>query len=336
MNWFETIAGCSEKSVEFVHEQLSVDGEWLRSSGNGGEWRCGTLEVPSLAELRERAGNLETPAGLRTSIREVVADVQQLHRDPASVGALFQVASQFNLLEMISPDVCPEDGVGRYERDFTQGPACAIAAGAGTIYRNYFVPLDGQVGQTVDRQIDCLADVGAWLGNADDSLWDMRNGYALASRAGLKVIRERLGELDEATRDELRGLLRIGLQRDTQVTLDDCSHVVTQAYCSALPVAYGWPSADEWAPFAKLVLEAAYEATLCAAVENAVRTGSHQVYLTLLGGGAFGNRMEWISDAIYRAVQRHAACGLEIAVVSYGRSSSEVRGLVERIEKTLM
>ncbi len=52
---------------------------------------------------------------------------------------MFQVASQFNLLEMISPNVTPDDGIGIYENDPTQGPACAIACGAGTIYRNYLV-----------------------------------------------------------------------------------------------------------------------------------------------------------------------------------------------------
>jgi hypothetical protein len=38
----------------------------------------------------------------------------------------------------------PEQGVGRYENDFTQGPACAVSAGAGTIYRNYWVPVNGE------------------------------------------------------------------------------------------------------------------------------------------------------------------------------------------------
>jgi hypothetical protein len=52
-----------------------------------------------------------------------------MHRSPENAGATFQVASQFNLLEMVSPDVMPEDGVTRYEYDRTRGPACAIAAG---------------------------------------------------------------------------------------------------------------------------------------------------------------------------------------------------------------
>ena len=34
----------------------------------------------------------------------VTGDVRQMHQSPENAGALFQVASQFNLLEMISPD----------------------------------------------------------------------------------------------------------------------------------------------------------------------------------------------------------------------------------------
>ena len=73
------------------------------------------------------------------------------------------MASQFNLLEMVSPTVTPEHGVTRYQHDRTQGPACAIAAGAATIYRNYFAPVGGGYGQTTERQFDGLADLGEAL-----------------------------------------------------------------------------------------------------------------------------------------------------------------------------
>jgi hypothetical protein len=93
---------------------------------------------------------------------------------------LIQVASQFNLLEMRSPEVYPEDGVTRYQLDPTQGPACAIAAGAATIYRNYLAPVGEQIGQTRDRQLDGLADLSAALSQATgllpSSLWNMTNG----------------------------------------------------------------------------------------------------------------------------------------------------------------
>src|SRR5215475_2263822 len=93
----------------------------------------------------------------RVKVSIVTGDVRQMHRSPQYAGALFQVASQFNLLEMVSPEIPPEHVVTRYQYDRTQGPACAIAAGAATIYRNYFAPLAGGFGQTVDRQFDGLA-----------------------------------------------------------------------------------------------------------------------------------------------------------------------------------
>ena len=61
------------------------------------------------------------------------------------------------------------------------------------------------------------------------------------------------------------------------------------------------PSA-QWKSFASLDLEAAYEATMLAAVLNKQRGASSVVLLTLLGGGAFGNEAEWISAAIRRTL----------------------------------
>ena len=81
---------------------------------------------------------------------------------------------------MVGPTVTPELGVTRYKDDPTQGPACAIAAGAATIYRNYFAPVDGSHGQTTKRQLDGLADLGASLSAALNqplnALWRMQNG----------------------------------------------------------------------------------------------------------------------------------------------------------------
>lgn len=289
MTWFETLTGFAERSPQQVRENMTVDGELLKSHVNGKVMICGQLETPSLAELRERVLKSGYPKG-KITLQEVVANVQDLHINEVNANSLFQVASQFNLLEMTSPNVTPEYGVGIYENDFTQGPACAVAAGAGTIYRNYFVKVNGQIGQSATNQIDCLKDIGAALGNQDNRLWEMRNGYALPSRSGLAEISNRLEALNEKEFDELRKLLRIGIQWHTQVTLNDCKHKVSQAYCSALPVAYSDRFSDLWTKFAQLVLEASYEATICSAILNWRKNGNNKLFLTLLGGGAFGNK----------------------------------------------
>jgi len=256
--------------------------------------------------------------------------VQDLHINEVNANSLFQVASQFNLLEMTSPNVTPEYGVGIYENDFTQGPACAVAAGAGTIYRNYFVKVNGQIGQSATNQIDCLKDIGAALGNQDNRLWEMRNGYALPSRSGLAEISNRLEALNEKEFDELRKLLRIGIQWHTQVTLNDCKHKVSQAYCSALPVAYSDRFSDLWTKFAQLVLEASYEATICSAILNWRKNGNNKLFLTLLGGGAFGNQIDWIVAAIQRALNIYKNVELDVAIVSYGSSKPYIQKLVNQ------
>ena len=70
-----------------------------------------------------------------------------------------------------------------------------------------------------------------------------------------------------------------------------------------------------WSTFARLVLEAAYEATLLAALENRARAGSPCVYLTRLGGGAFGNDDRWINDAILRALELARSWPLDMRIV---------------------
>ena len=349
MVWFEALTGIRE-DVDRAGSWLSVDGEWLISRRNGRRMRWGRLVVPSLAELRAAPGDavsLASPAPgdashrAATSVSEVIADVRQLHLDPVNRGATFQVASQFNLLEMAAPTLTPDDGIERYELDHTQGPACALACGAGTIYRNYLVPLDDHAGrrrrgQTADRQLDTLADLGRRLGNRDGRLWTMRNGYALATEDGLAEIATTLDRAADRDRAELAGLLRIGLQLDTEVTADDAGHVVDQAYCSALPVAYGQPPPAAWEPFARLVLEAAYEATLLAAVrKRSTETGrdpgaNSTVFLTLLGGGVFGNETSWIVEAIGRAlaVPAIADAGLDVRIVSHAASNPAVQPLL--------
>lgn len=328
--WFQSVFGVPETNGGFIRETFIESDGTLISRLDGRRWTCGRLEIVDLATLRQRVAESGTGTRSRLRVSELVDDAQALHLDPANAHALFQVASQFNLLEMISPQVTPEQGIERYATDATQGPACAMACAAGTLYRNYLVPLGGQVGQTADRQIDCLGQISDSLGNADQRWWRMKNGYALPTPEGLRDIDSRLRSFSAERLDALRGQLQIGVQWDTQVTLGHGQHLVTQAYCSALPVAYGGGRVQDWERFARLILEAAYEATLAVAVENAARRGNPTVFLTLLGGGAFGNSPEWIIDSLRRALGLFVTSDLDVRIVSYRRSNPLVAELVEQ------
>jgi hypothetical protein len=330
--WFEELTGFKERSYEETQNQLEVDGVALRSKVNGRSYGIGEFETPSLGELRNRTAGRASHAPGRLTVSTISGDVGQLHGDPTNAGAMFQVASQFNLLEMTGPDVHPEDGVTRYVYDRTQGPACAIAAGAATIYRNYFAPVDGRPGQTRHRQLDCLKDLGTALGNHNATLWTMRNGYALCTESGLETLRHTLNALSPAETDVLKALLRVGVHWGAQVTRSPrADHRVSQVFCSALPVSYTHIAAARWEPFARLVLDAAYEATLWTALLNAQRYGSNVVFLTHLGGGAFGNERPWINDAIRLALTRVAGSGvgLNVRLVSYGRPAEDLERLAQ-------
>lgn len=133
--WFTELTGVAEESPDQVRENLDLQGSTITSRVNGRKMEAGTLRVPTLANLRGQLPDFGSSASqTRLKIQEVVGDVQKLHASEENAGAMFQVASQFNLLEMISPSVTPEDGINIYSNDATQGPACAIAAGAGTIF----------------------------------------------------------------------------------------------------------------------------------------------------------------------------------------------------------
>lgn len=324
--WFEQLTGFKEESPDQVRANLYVEGEHLISRVNNAAFSYGRLDQPSLEELR-RTVLLDQLNG-HIKLSEVVADVQKLHTLPENNGATFQVASQFNLLEMASPDVTPEQGVNGYYFDKTQGPACAIACGAGTIYRNYFVDLGTQIGQTAHKQIDCLSDVGAILNNRERKLWAMTNGYALANSEGLKSISRELSGLTETDYEALKGKLRIGVQNNAEVTISADKIKVSQCYCSALPVGYSNIPALQWEAFSRFVLEATYEATFYAALQNFKKTGNKRLFLTLVGGGVFGNKSEWIFDAIGLALSRFAKAPLDVKIVSYGASNSQVRSFI--------
>jgi hypothetical protein len=99
-----------------------------------------------------------------------------------------------------------------------------------------------------------------------------------------------------------------------------------------LPVAYSGISPQNWEIFARLILEATYEATLCAALVNYESTGNRNVYLTLVGGGAFGNPSQWIFDSMNQAINKFKRAPLELKIVSYGGSSQGVQDFVRRFK----
>ena len=99
-DWFERLTGFREEGYERTRSRLVVEGDELVSTVNGARYAVGELSLPALAELRDR---VEIPNGQRSTVRCVTGEARAMHAEPELEGALFQVASQFNLLEMTGP-----------------------------------------------------------------------------------------------------------------------------------------------------------------------------------------------------------------------------------------
>ncbi|MCX4246152.1 hypothetical protein [Paraliomyxa miuraensis] len=338
-SWFPQLFGFREGSYEDTRGQFVVEGTTLRSLANGRTFEIGTFATPTLASLRERS-----PEALRGRLEvehEAIGDVLELHALPANRGALFQVASQFNCLEFADPRQVPEDGITDYSTDPTQGPACSLAAAAATVYRNYFcafaAPAGGKVGgegQTRERQIDNLDQLAAMLGGPAE-YFEVVNGYTWSDETRLRRLRERMTAHD---RDRLLGAVKIGLQTGVGVTFarrfaePPQPTTVSQAFCSALSCGYTRVGLDHWEPLATLVLDAAYEATLWAAALHARGEDGRppRVWLTFLGGGAFGNRKQWIARAIGRALARLDGVALDVRIAHYRRFDEGMAAEIDR------
>ena len=325
--WFETLFGFPEGPYDETQRRFRLEGETLVALAPEGERRfaAGRFQTPTLASLREATG--EPTGGQPTVHHEVVGDVLETHALPENDGALFQVASQLNCLEFADPREVPEDGITQYAFDPTQGPACSLACAAATVVRNYLVPMGDQLGQTRDRQIDNLAGVQAALGPAG-AMVEVRNGYTFSTPEGLAEVGAALAAAD---REELLGALRIGVQTGAEVTFarrferPTRPQRVHQAFCSALSCGYASGSLRLWRPLAKLVLDGAYEATLRQAA-----IGRHpRVWLTFLGGGAFGNAKPWIAAAIGRALRLMAGHALDVRIAHHRAIDDDMVALID-------
>ena len=358
MRWFQRVFGFQEEGgFEAVklnfHVSHDGDGNILLAT-HGRSFHVGRFDTPTLEELRVKAWTndqngtfastkeKEEFSGMSNkrklggglTFRHTVDDVADLHRQRS--GAVFQAASQFNCLEMTSPYITREVGITRYVNDHTQGPVCAMCCPAGTVYRNYFA----------SENLDTLYDVGTVLGNIENTrnnpssrsipnYWKMKNGYALASKQGSIRALSRKLEGNDKLQKEAMAQLRVGVHWNTEVCMGthigrnmsvnaaEERQMVTQVYCSALPIAYDQTASDgDWELFAKLVLEGSYEATLAvAAILANERKERVPVYLTMLGGGAFGNNPAWIRHAIQRSLELYRSAPLDVFLVHYSRLS---------------
>ena len=318
----------------------------------------GMFDRPTLAELNKCIKSAEYVAYFKTlestNIRGgltfnhiITRDVALLHCEPSNAGAVFQVASQFNCLEMFDNGYTPNMGVTIYSDDRTQGPACAMACPAALVYRNYFVKHfknNTQYNGQCEQQIDNLEDIGELLKNTTNQFWIMQNGYVIIDNvANLEQVST---EINRKPSNSVRDALRVGVHWSTSVVDNTkknlMKHRVCQVYASALPVSTTYNTKipythiDTWTDFAKCILDGSYMATLCIAALIALKSQKRiKCYLTLIGGGAFGNKPEWIIEAIKKALDEYAVYPIDVKLVHFNTFSKQYKAEIQERENPI-
>ena len=221
-----------------------------------------------------------------------------------NAGCMFQAASNFNGVECVSDHATPDERcfATNYVYDHTQGPAASISAGAAALARIHAAFFDPATparewGQTGARQVEMLGSLGAHFA--------VRNGYVCNSKtapelppepAARRAIEDAVAVLVHTRVETMFGCYSLCSLEQTR------PHTISQTFCAAMNLAQGssgyqnalQPGARDKA---RLLLRAAYRGTLLAAE----LARCPKVFLTLIGGGVFGNRTEDIIGAIRAA-----------------------------------
>lgn len=304
-SWFEKVFGFQE-SLYSYHEikngifkcNVTDGGSIQLITQCGGSLHVGRFDSPRVCDLRA-AVKVTSNTDPATFTDIAVGTIAELIQDPENSGAVFQVASQFNALEMTCPSVSPAHGITMYVNDNTQGPACAIACPAATAWRSYFL-------NDVHNQFDMLKDATP---NGPNKKWEMKNGY-------LMPLVKSLGRDDIVYEN-----IRVAVHWDAQVL--PVGHKVCQVFSSAVPVSYMRhiiPDARDIEPFAQRVLDAMYDAVMAVAAIVASKSNKRtKLFLTAIGGGVFQNDPRWILSAVAKAFERYKCHPIDVYMVHRGR-----------------
>ena len=349
-NWFERLFGFKEDYSKIINVVRSP-GENVQLTStrpfhydhstnvlsciNGKQVQCGKFVPAHVGELvsaakqkiAEHGLSKEGSRALKMSVS--LGDVSALQEN--NPYCTFQVASQFNCLEFPSYNTVPEEGITVYQSDRTQGPACSIGAAGATFYRNYVVPVDGQLGQSANKQLNMLKDLADSLENSRDNVY-LQNGYTVnvRDRPRFDGLNQEIQSKSEGEKNELASLLKLGVHSGVQVTNTGFGSrevqlqnpiIINQVFASGCSIAYSKIPGDKWTEFAKLVQRGAALGTLASAIANNdySKRATPKVFFTLLGAGVFGNDLEWVFEAITNACEMMKDVDAELSIVCYQR-----------------
>lgn len=327
--------GRGKEQLQFVNTQTKVTTP------------IGSFSTPTIGELQQQVEALVDQEGASEKNNRSTA-CQFSCRYHVDIGALqaslktddhclIQIAGNFNCLNVSNRRTKPDSGsmVERAHVYKTQGPAATFGTLAAHLYRVHFCmqspPQNLYAGQTLQHQINLLDQVKDYAGTP------------VNGKITLTGTEQPIMDIDAVVAS-----VRVGLQTDCKVLYGRSAELLANGplvdQCHGAAVNFRSLSLDHspksappvWMAekrpqiqtLARTVLRAAYEGVYLAAI---VRQRKH-LYLTLVGGGVFGNAATVIVEELARAHQRyasHAASCLEHVYLCAFSPEDNVEHLLE-------
>ena len=202
--WFKETFGFEECSYYETkqHFKLSSDGTELTSLRNNRKFHVGLFEVLSHKDLHARKVKLKDDAGKDLGgliFSNISGSVESLIKNMIMKGLFFKPLLSLIVWKWLVLAYAQRTVSHGINLIASQGPACALACPAGTLYRNYFVN-KGRGQAAPGNQINTLDIVEEILGDTNHSTkgavyWHVKNGYCMPlNNSSMSALNERLGK----------------------------------------------------------------------------------------------------------------------------------------------
>eukprot|EP01127_Copromyxa_protea_P019807 TRINITY_DN6506_c0_g1_i1.p1 TRINITY_DN6506_c0_g1~~TRINITY_DN6506_c0_g1_i1.p1 ORF type:complete len:458 (-),score=100.41 TRINITY_DN6506_c0_g1_i1:182-1555(-) len=330
-DWFSYITGTDETTFAANREKYiehEADGYLsIKNSVTGRTFKAGKFEMIMYGDMlldvgvsrREQKLQKKRPFPLIEIVTSLdkdstrFVDVAYLQSLPENRNAIFQIASNFNSVEAITESSFPDSPnfTTKYFMDRTQGPAASISCGAGAITRVHAAFFNERKdpstwGQTKDTQVNFLQNLSKH--------YPTSNGYVVYTGDEPKFSKNVKGKKWK----KMQANYYVAYHKEQEVVLGhrkaesyevqpESEQLVDQVCCAAVNMLQGTNGINNRKLDAKqykmrFILQAAYDSTYLSAVYHERQT----LFLTFVGGGAFGNDIDLIWNQILKSHQKWA------------------------------
>ncbi len=304
---------------------------FLKNKSTDKLFRAGKFTVLSIGKLRELTSSASSSTPGSFNVIEALSPLGKSYYKYVDIGAnqadiqnrdaVFQIASNFNTLELTSSGDSMSNIVG-YVYDTTQGPFASISAAPGLILRHYYMfynsntnPIAWQQYAIIGRlwqKNDALKQLNL-LGNTDIPI--VNSYVSFAYREPEDVNNFSVKNIQVGWHERIQVTSGFMPNTSKHTLIDNPQQIINQVFTAAVDFGsnFTYKGSPKAIQIAQAIQDTAYEGT----IRVAYAYGKKKVILTLIGGGVFANELAWIAFAIEKMEQFITESGLDVTLIIF-------------------